>query len=411
MAYITREDGERFIIPSYRDVMSAKRKNQLKKDIMLLSQSYGEYITMQKKNSEQYEIAFSTETGYLLGESIWHFFKRPEDLIYCEAVPNTSEAIMVIVKNGSVYLDGRFPIESIPEELVIFLTQQNNFDIYLYGDVPISQTPADDKFSFDPTSVKSFNVLDNPVFPTLPLLRVYQLQLVDQVLKQNGIGVFPARQLLIILAAIGALWILYTYITAERPQTEVTKAPEVDPLQGYIDAMRSPEPEKVMNAFVNGLLQLNAMPGWTLSKIDYSNKNMVAGVKTPGSKVQTLEDWATSRQAFVEIKSDGVYVTMSFNLSDRAVSRELYPLQDSIEKFIDRLIVVYPGNNLRIEEPVSQGAYVQQNVVINISEATAPLLKMIGQQMQDLPIIIKEIKLTAEEAGLSGSINLTFLGS
>lgn len=411
MALITREDGERFIIPSYRDVMSAKRKNQLKKDILLLSQSYGEYITMQKKNSEQYEVAFSNDTGYLLGESIWHFFKRPEDLIYCEAIPNTTEAMMVIVKNGSVYLDGRFPIESIPEELVIFLTQQNNFDIYIYGDVPIAQTPSEDKFSFDPTSVKSFTVLDKPVFPTLPLLRIYQLQLVDQVLKQNGIGVFPTKQLFIILLSAGAIWMLFSYLTAERPQTEVVKQPEVDPLQGYIDAMHSPEPDKLMDAFVSGLLQLYAMPGWTLNKLDLTNKNIVATVKTPGSKVQTLEDWANSRQAFVEIKSDGIYVTMTLQLGDRVVTRELYPLQDTIEKFIDRLITVYPGNNLRIEEPISQGAYAQQNVTISISGASPALLKMIGMQMQNLPVIMKEIKLTADETGLSGSINLTFLGS
>lgn len=411
MAYITREDGERFVIPSYRDVMSAKRKNQLKKDIMLLSQSYGEYITMQRKNAEQYEVAFSAETGYLLGESIWHFFKRPEDMIYCEVVPNTLEAIMVIVKNGSVYLDGRFPIESIPEELVIFLTQQNNFDIYLYGDVPIAQTPSHDKFSFDPTSVKSFNILEKPVFATLPLLKTYQLQLVDQVLKAHGIGVFPARQLFIMLAALGAGWLFFSYITAERPQTEVVKAPEVDPLQGYIDAMHSPAPDKLMSATVDGLLQFYAMPGWSLKSMEYSNNNLTASVVTPGSKVQVLEDWAEKRHAFVEIKSDGIYVTMTLQLELRPITRDITSLQDSIEKFIDRLISVYPGNNLRIDQPSSQGSYSEQNVVLTLDSATPALLKMIGQQMQDLPMVIKKITLTSSDSGLSGSINLTFLGT
>ena len=70
MPYITREDGERFVIPSYRDVLIAKQKSQLKKEILLLSQSYGAYITLQKKSATQYEVAFSPETGYLLGESI-----------------------------------------------------------------------------------------------------------------------------------------------------------------------------------------------------------------------------------------------------------------------------------------------------------------------------------------------------
>ena len=141
MPYITRDDGEHFVIPSYRDVLSAKQKSQLKKDILLLSQSYGEYITLQRKNAAQYEVTFSPDTGYLLGESIWHHFKRPLDMIYCEVIANTAEAILVIVKEGSVYLDGRFPLEGIAEELVVFLTQHNQFEIYIYGDVPIAQTP------------------------------------------------------------------------------------------------------------------------------------------------------------------------------------------------------------------------------------------------------------------------------
>jgi hypothetical protein len=147
MSYITREDGERFVIPSYRDVLKAKQKTQLKKEILALSKSHGEYITMQKKGPNQYELAFSSDTGYLLGESIWQHFNRPVDMIYCEAIPNSTDAILVIVKSSAVYLDGSFPLDSIPEELIIFLTQQNNFEIYIYGDVPISQTHEIGKFS------------------------------------------------------------------------------------------------------------------------------------------------------------------------------------------------------------------------------------------------------------------------
>jgi hypothetical protein len=107
MPYITREDGERFIIPSYRDTISANKSSLLKKEVMLLSSNYGEYIVLQKKKSaSEYEVAFSADQGYLLGESVWNYFKQPFDMIYCEAIPNTTEAILVIVKSGSVYLDG-----------------------------------------------------------------------------------------------------------------------------------------------------------------------------------------------------------------------------------------------------------------------------------------------------------------
>ena len=73
-----------------------------------------------RKNADQYEVAFSPDPGYLFGESVWHYFKRPLDLVYCEAIPNTSEAILVIVKAGIVYLDGSFPLDSIFDEISYF---------------------------------------------------------------------------------------------------------------------------------------------------------------------------------------------------------------------------------------------------------------------------------------------------
>src|SRR5665213_2262909 len=104
MPHITREDGEHFVTPSYRDILSAKKASLLKKEILLLSSNYGNFITLHRKNADQFEAAFSNEPGNLLGETVWYYFKRPNDLIYCEAISGTSEAILVIVKNGSVWL-------------------------------------------------------------------------------------------------------------------------------------------------------------------------------------------------------------------------------------------------------------------------------------------------------------------
>src|SRR6185312_9913043 len=163
--------------------------------------------------------------------------------IYCEAIPNTTEAILVIVKSGSVYLDGSFPLDSIPEELIIFLTQQNNFEIYTFGDVPITQEPEAGKFSFEASSVKSFTILDKPVFPTLPLLKMYQLQLVDPVLKSQGIGVFPVKQLVTLAVVVGAIWGAYTLFTAKKAEV-VAPVQQVNPYQAYNDLLKSAAPDE-----------------------------------------------------------------------------------------------------------------------------------------------------------------------
>ena len=412
MPYITREDGEHFVIPSYRDILSAKQKSLLKKDILLLSQSYGEYITLQRKSATQYEVAFSPDTGYLLGESIWHHFKRPMDMIYCEVIPNTTEAILVIVKAGSVYLDGSFPLDSIPEELIIFLTQQNNFEIYTYGDVPIGQLHEEGKFSFDAASVKSFTVLDNPVFPVLPLLKIYQLQPVDIVLKAHGIGVFPAKQLLVVAVAGVLLYMLYSYLTAPKVEVQqVVVAPKENPYVGYIKALTSPAPDQEISNLINRIQILYTMPGWTADKADYADGFLTASVKTSGSKIESLMDWARRNKIAVNIKDTGISVAIKIETSNRAAPTKIYSMVDIIAYFVDKISSVYPGNNLKFQQFTPKGPYTDVIFTVTISGTSLTVLDLIGEQMKGLPFVLKNATFTLTNGDLSGSINMEALGN
>jgi hypothetical protein len=402
MPYITRDDGEHFVIPSYRDVLAAKNKTQLKKDILLLSQSYGEYITLQRKGASQYEIAFSPDTGYLLGESIWHHFKRPIDMIYCEAIPDTTEAILVIVKAGSVYLDGRFPLENIAEELIIFLTQQNNFEIYTYGEVPLAEKPTEGKLSFDPNSVKSFTILEQPAFPTLPLLKIYQLQLVDVVLKAHGIGVFPAKNVVIGIIIIGLIWMFYSYLVT--PKVEVEQVPEVNPYQAYFFALRSPAPDVEINKLVDVLGLLFTIPGWSIVHIDYTKGDIVARVQSGGSKMQTLSDWAQKNQAKVDIKTDGIFVSLHMTFSNRLQPTKIYSIKEVLANFIDKLSNVYPGNHIKIDPIEPRGPFSAQKLTVTIEDIMPNVLNLVGQQFKNLPFVLDSLALDIDNGSLSGQL-------
>ena len=412
MPYITREDGEHFVIPSYRDVMMARNKSTLKKEILLLSQNYGEYITLQRKNPTQYEVAFSPDTGYLLGESIWQYFKKPTDMIYCEAIPNTTEAILVIVKEGSVYLDGSFPQESIPEELVIFLTQQNAFEIYTYGDVAISQIPEEGKFAFETTSVKSFSILDNPVFQTLPLYKQYQLQLVDPVLKAHGIGVLPIKQVIFLIVLVGLGWMMYSYLIKEKPQVvSQILEPEKNPYADFNKALISPKPEEEISYVVDKLRVLMTMPGWTMNALDYSNKKLSVSVTSGGSDVASLEDWVKNNNATIEIRQDGIYVIMLFSGSNRLMPKNIYPIKDVIATLIDRLGNVYPGNNMQISTFNNKGAYTDVSITVNFMNGSPTMLSLIGSQFKDLPCVLKSMAFTVTNGNITGSIIIQALGN
>jgi hypothetical protein len=427
MPYITREDGEHLVIPSYRDVISAKQKNAIKKDVLALSQSYGEYITMQRKASLQYEVAFSPEIGFSLGESVWLHFNRPADMIFCETIPNSSEAILVIVKGESVYLDGSFSLESIPEELIIFLTQQNNFEIYTYGDVPISETSAEGKFSFDPGSVKSFTSLDEPVINTMQLAKAYQFQPVDQVLKTHGIGNIQTKQLAIVAVAFVAAWIIYSIATTEKKAPPPPKV-VINPYQAYVDAMTSSPPDKSIEAFVQSLDLLYTAPGWQFNSVDYTNNNMSAGLTTQGSTIKALMQWCLEKGFSLSIKPTGITVSISQKVNPRPKPKLIYPSKEILAIFIDNLAKVYPGNNMTlstITEPVpapsadaSDAAaqtmivpYVATKIVITVTKITPIVLLMISQQLKDMPFTLDGISLKQSNELLSGTINLRALGT
>jgi hypothetical protein len=413
MPYITREDGERFIIPSYRDVLSAKKPSLLRREILLLAGNYGEYITLQKKNASQYEIAFSPDPGALLGETVWHYFKRPRDLVYCEAISNT-DAILVIVKSGSVYLDGSFPIDGIVEELVIFKTQQNNFDIYLYGDVPISQMPEDEKFSFDAASVKSFNILKKPVFPTLPIVKQLQLQLVNTVLRAQGIGVFPTKIIAMGTLVVALFWMGWNYIsghkqTAVMPQAFVRI---VNPYELYISKLTSPNPAMLIHQLVNNTTLFFTLPGWSLVSFIYDNNlGIDAVVKSRGARVDALYKWAAKNNVKVELAPDGFRLKAILTPINRPAPTVIHRLDNVIANLIDRLSYVIPGNPLNVEQFVNNGTYKEAKLTIQFNAISPTLFNVIGQQLKMLPLVLSKVSVAVRNGNLTGSIVLTALGN
>lgn len=409
MSYITREDGEHFVVPSYRDVLTVKQKSQLKKEVLQLSKSYGEFVAIQKKNVSQYEVAYSPDTGYLLGESIWHQFKKPLDMIYCETIPNTTDAILVIVKSGSVYLDGSFPLENITEELIIFLTQQNNFEIYIYGDVPISKEPEQGKFNFEAASVKSFTVLDKPIFPKLPLLKIYQLRNVDIALKELGVGEFPLKPIIMLLVLAGLGWGIYEmfFKPAPPPPPEVV----VNPFQGYFDTLSSVAPDEAIIKFAAVYKLFLQIPGWSASTINFSGSGVLANMISNGGSIADLNAWCAQHKANANIQVNGISVSLSIQIANRSIPDKIYPTQQVLGILIDRIAKVLPGNTL------SMGTYDRGNdfstvdFSINLISASPALIDLIGKQLTGLPLALKSVAGTIDETGgFNGSIILKALG-
>lgn len=411
MAYLTREDGERFVIPAYRDVLSAKKSALLKKEILLLSGSYGEYITLQKKGN-QYEVAFSPDNGFLLGETVWHYFKRPRDLIYCEAIPNTTEVILVIVKSGSVYLDGSFPADTVPEELIVFQTQQNSFEIMIFGDVPISQHPDEGKFVFDESRVKSFQTLDKSAFNALPRVKAFQLQLVNVILKQHGIGVFPLGRMLLMAFIIGGGIFGYYYFTQPTPIPLRAPPPPPNPFANYIQALLTPEPAAEIEALTNQVLLLYTLPGWMPMTIEYAKGISIVTVISKGAETNLLFEWARKNNAEVIVTDSGFSLKLHLSLPNRTPPQAIAPINELIGTITDKLSEVYPGNHLKLGKMEEEATFKQVSITIDFVDITPTTFNLIGERLGGLPLVLSQVKLAInDDRNLTGSFILNALGN
>ncbi len=341
-------------------------------------------------------------------------------MIYCEAIPNTAEAILVIVKSGSVYLDGSFPLDSIPEELVVFISQQNNFNIYIHGDVPISELPLEGKFSFDASSVASFTVLDEPLFPKLPTVKSFQLQLVDTVLKAQGIGVLPTKQIIIGAILLILAWLGWSYLmtpTEEQPILIQTPfAPVEDGLQQYKDALTTPGADLQIEAILRKLSLVYTIPGWKPETIDYILNADNTGtirilVSSSGVKIETLFRWAKKLEATTEISPKGIFLNFNLLYYKRVPPESIIPLDQIIGKLIDNLSNVIPGNNLQLGAISAKKNYSEASLIITLPNVSPSTFNLIGKQLRGLPLTLSKMFLKIDEGNMSGSINLKALGN
>ena len=113
MPQILRHDGVPFVVYTYRELVTAKKYSLLKRELEMLGREHGDNARFYVYPDGDLEAIFSKDAGYLLGENIWQHFGNPADLIYCEALADGENALLVIVKQGSVYLDAQLPLTNL----------------------------------------------------------------------------------------------------------------------------------------------------------------------------------------------------------------------------------------------------------------------------------------------------------
>lgn len=426
MPVLTRGDGTPFITRAYRELLTVKTKAFLKREVVLLGDTNGGFARIFPQASGDFEAVFSHESGYLLGETVWHFFEKPEDLIYCEVLPNGEKAILVVVRQGSVFLDAEVAVTHLIDELSGLFFDDTAYDIYLYGDVPIDNDESE--FSLPEESVNTLTHLDESVFLQLPPLSALALLPINQALKAVRLtsgGLSPIAAVMLIVVVAGVVWIMWTLLKPEPPppeqqpvihqQPKKPPGPPPDPLMAYKKALRSPEPVAILQSLVDQLHQLYGLSGWEVQSIDatLSELNLTLVPGSPSITSAPLQEWAQLNNFKVTLSdtaSAKLHLPITATDRDAAEHPVMQPLLPLISQVQQRLQTVTLPDNVKLDSQVTKDNYKQVNITVSFSEVAPDYVVFLGNILVGLPVVLTGYTLSMSGVLISGSITFGVLG-
>jgi hypothetical protein len=233
--------------------------------------------------------------------------------------------------------------------------------------------------------------LTSPVFPTLPKVKAFQLQLLDAAFKDLGIGVLPIKQIILGIASVVLAYTAYDYIITHKKELPATFVAAANPYQAYLDQLTSPDPAKVLHELSRVIDQLFSIPGWQPTALDLSvgtpGKLRVQVLSTGGS-TETLLAWANRHDAKVEIMPDGLYINFIVLASRRDAPTSITSMQNILSAMLDRMTIIMPDNPIKIGPIADKKDYLDTNVTLTLNEVSTFTLDIIGRYIQGLPLVL-----------------------
>lgn len=423
MPQILRQDGIPFVVYTYRELVTAKKSSLLKKELHFLAREHGDFARFYAYPDGDYEAVFSREPGYLLGENIWQHFGNPLDLLYCEQLEDSDNALLVVIRDGTVYLDAQLPIANLMDEFINLIGAENKYDVYIYGDIPLAEIAVENKFAFEPEMLKSFNVLPEPIFPTLEAdeaLKLIPFEIAILELPSKTISYTKYIIFAVFIMAVGyGIWKTMQEPTAPtniiRKVTAPTqqKAPE-NPYQRYISALSTPSPSQEMVAILADAKALLTVPGWTPTKMTYdaTSQKVTYTLEDIGGDAKLLLSWVKENHVGFSLESNKAMIIYNLDIPNRSAPTNMYNLRDTVALLYDNVNEIFPDASISFTEGKEQGIYRTVSMKINFKEISFQVLYLLASALQSYPVVMQDFSITSINEGImSGSIQLQVLGA
>lgn len=419
MPIIIRDDGTPFVYYTTRESILEKKPALMKQEIRELQAENGNYARFFVQMTGDVEAVFSTEPGYLLAESIWDYFNQPQDMIFCEELPDGEKAILVVVRDGRVYFDAIMPIVNLVDEFIVLSSERMQYQIYMYGDhLPLAEVPSDEKFAFNHEMVKSFIELEDPIFVQLEVDPALKLLPFAQALKDLPFAKSAAPQVIvaiIILAVLGyGAYQLLKPVPATTPLPSVKIVPikvmPTDPFAQYKHIMDTPSVSDLLLTFVSHLKELYTIPGWQPSNVNYNTQVMNVTLVPVGGTASSLVLWLKKNDMIVTTTAANASLKIDTKVPNRAPPTQIYNLRDSVVEVFNRMKFILSDKGVQLGATTKMGNFAQTSLTLNVSDVSPDTLLIISRTLQDLPIIMTGCTFNIRDGLLAGTIKIQVVG-
>lgn len=415
MTTLRRDDGLQFIIRPYRELLESERTSILKRKIRVLSQKYGENVRIFKQDKNRFEAVFSKDSGFLLGETVWIYLNKPRYLIYCEALPEPRQALLVVIRDGMVFLDAKISFTALIDELISLSVSDEKYNIYIYGDVPLGKSKENGKFAFTNRNVNSFKVLEEPLLSKLSVYEEAQLQPLKLALTSPYLGKSKFVSIVASVAIIIAIFIV-CHLYGSTPHVAladinfVKLKPPVNPYFQYYQTLATPQPQQQLIEFALMTRSAYTLPGWKIDNVSYNDNHYTIQLSSTGGSITSVQSWAELNNIDMNLQAEGITLSTASLLKNRPQFTAIYPIQQVLGLLIDDISRIFSGKNVTFSDITSYQRYKETNVTVNFSKIDPGVLILMGQEIDELPVAIDMINITPQDGLFSGNITLKVLG-
>lgn len=413
MTQLSRYDDVQFVVLTYRELLTAASASVMKREIQLLATENGQYVKCFERE-QGVETVFSRDNGYLLAESVWDYFGQPENLIYCEELPN-GNAVLVVIRGGTVFLDTEVGLRNVMDELTGLTLGSVAYQIKLFGNLPIGEGAS--QFQFPRQNVDKIDWLEASPFLALTPKEDYELGTVKQAFASLGYTRAAIQKMAIAgiaLAVIGLLvwWISKPNAPPPPPVVQGPPPPPPDPYLAFKQALTTPAPDDILSDLVNTLTDAYTIPGWTPQSLSLAGTMATVTLSKDGGNAGILLAWKRSHPDIkLSINSGQAVMTYTLQETSRATPEVIYKLPDLLANFYDELNVKFPGSTVSIGAITAADHYQKSNINISFNDQSPDSLLVLVEVLKGLPAVLNSASMTVSNGLISGQLGIQLIGA